>query len=148
MPEPRFNIRVYAIIIQQNQLLLSDEFVMGTLMTKLPGGGLEYGEGTLDCLHREMKEETGLDIRITGHFYTTDFFQKALFYDHTQLLSIYYKAQLIHPERLITSSRKHDFEHREGAQSFRWAHIQNMPAAELSFPIDRHVLHLLKSEIG
>lgn len=31
---------------------------------QIPGGGLEFGESIKDCLHRELKEETGLDLKI------------------------------------------------------------------------------------
>ena len=45
------NIRVYGIIINdENQVLLSDELRFGNAFTKFPGGGLEWGEGTKDCL--------------------------------------------------------------------------------------------------
>lgn len=76
---PLFNIRVYGILLDsQQRLLVSDEFIRGAYITKLPGGGLEFGEGTRDCLKREFKEETGLDVVIGDHFYTTDFFKSLL----------------------------------------------------------------------
>ena len=57
---PQFNIRVYGILInEQNQVLVSDELIRGNYYTKFPGGGLEFGEGTRDCLVREFKEELG-----------------------------------------------------------------------------------------
>ena len=73
---PNFNIRVYGILLDKNKrVLISDEFIRGNYFTKFPGGGLEFGEGTRDCLKREFKEETGLDVEIKEHIYTTDFFQ-------------------------------------------------------------------------
>ena len=54
-----FNLRVYGILInEQNQLLVSDEYIRGMKITKFPGGGLEFGEGTRDCLKREFLEES------------------------------------------------------------------------------------------
>ena len=56
-------------------VLVADELIHGRYITKFPGGGLEFGEGTLDAIKREMMEETGIEIEVLSHFYTTDFFQ-------------------------------------------------------------------------
>ena len=85
----RFNIRVYGIWIRDGQLLVNDELIRGTQVIKLPGGGLDIGEGTHDGLKREWKEELDLDIEVLDHFYTTDFFQQSAF-DNSQVISIYY----------------------------------------------------------
>ncbi len=75
-----FNIRVYGILInEQKQILVSDEFIRGNYYTKFPGGGLEIGEGTRDCLKREFKEEMNLNVEVGDHLYTTDFYQKSAF---------------------------------------------------------------------
>ncbi|MFX6853744.1 NUDIX domain-containing protein, partial [Acinetobacter baumannii] len=74
------------------RLLVSDEFIRGQFYTKLPGGGLEIGEGTRDCLAREFKEETGLTVTIGKHIYTTDFFQISAFNNKDQIISIYYEV--------------------------------------------------------
>jgi ADP-ribose pyrophosphatase YjhB (NUDIX family) len=74
----QFNIRVYGILInEQKQLLVSDEFIRGGYYTKFPGGGLEFGEGTRDCLKREFIEELNLKIEVLDHLYTTDFYQES-----------------------------------------------------------------------
>jgi 8-oxo-dGTP pyrophosphatase MutT (NUDIX family) len=73
--EIKYNIRVYALILNgENEVLLSDEYQMDMKMTKFPGGGMEYGEGTIDCLQREAMEEFGQSLINIRHFYTTDYY--------------------------------------------------------------------------
>jgi len=138
---------VYGIIMNsENELLLSDEFQLNMKMTKFPGGGLKFGEGSLDCLKREFREEcSGQEIFNIQHFYTTDFYQKALFYNDAQLLSIYYTAELKKPIRFKISERPFDFKELEnGSQSFRWKKPDEIEENEITFPIDRVVLKKLK----
>ena len=62
---PLFNVRVYGILIDDHQrLLVSDEFIRGNYITKLPGGGLEIGEGTREGLAREFMEEANLKVTV------------------------------------------------------------------------------------
>ncbi len=87
----QFNIRVYGILInEKDQVLVADELVKGYQITKFPGGGLEFGEGTIDCLKREFMEEANMEVEVTAHFYTTDFFQQSAFHKDHQIISIYY----------------------------------------------------------
>ena len=91
--EIKYNLRVYALIINERQeILLSDEYQLDMKMTKFPGGGMERGEGTIDCLQREAMEEFGQPLTNIRHYYTTDYYQPALFFQDTQLISIYYLA--------------------------------------------------------
>jgi 8-oxo-dGTP diphosphatase len=144
-----FNIRVYGIIINsRKQVLLSDEFVLNTYMTKFPGGGLHFGEGPEECIKREALEEFGQEVEIISHFYTTGFFQKALFYPDHQLISIYYKLRFIKKPLFRISKIAFDFDEiKEGSQSFRWVSIDKLIEADLTFPVDRYVLNLLKKQI-
>lgn len=144
----KFNIRVYALIVnQKKEILLADEDRFEMKMTKFPGGGLKPGEGTIDCLKREAKEEFGQEIEIIDHFYTTDFFQKALFFENQQLISIYYLARFKEKEQFRISSEPFDFDSNKSENlSFRYALINDLTENDLSFPIDRHVLRLLKEQ--
>jgi len=143
-----FNIRVYGVFLStENEVLVSDEYQLDTLMTKFPGGGLEFGEGTIDCLRREMREECQQEITDIKHFYTTDFFQQALFFDDHQLISIYYIARLAEPVNFKISRKPFDFgDHENGNQSFRWLDPGKINADEFTFPIDKHVANLLREK--
>ena len=142
-------IRVYGLIVNENkEVLISDEFQLDTKMTKFPGGGLEFGEGTIDALKREMREEcNGQEIKNIKHFYTTDFFQKALFYENKQLISIYYLANLSNPLKFRISETSFDFEeYKNGNQSFRWVKIKSINEDDITFPIDKFVACKLKEQ--
>jgi ADP-ribose pyrophosphatase YjhB (NUDIX family) len=141
----KFTIRAYAIIINENnEVLLSDEFVFGMRITKFPGGGVELGEGIVDCLHREAIEELGQDIEILQHFYTTEFFQQGLFKNDVQVVSVYYKAKLKENPKFKISNKPFDFENEiEGSQSFRWVSINEINVEEITLPIDNVVAGML-----
>jgi len=142
----KYVIRVYALILNdKNEVLVSDEYMMDMKMVKFPGGGMEKGEGTLECLQRESMEEFGQELTNISHFYTTDFYQEALFYEDHQLISIYYRAEFNEEIRFQISEKPFDFpELVNGAQSFRWIAPGELKEGELSFPIDRIVLEKLK----
>ncbi len=141
----RFTIRVYAIIINdRNEVLLSDEFRLGMKMTKFPGGGLEFGEGTIACLKREAIEEFGQEIEVLEHFYTTDFFQEALHNVNLQIISIYYLAKFKDEVQFKISDKVFDFnEVKDESQSFRWQQIKDLKSDDLTLPIDKKVVEIL-----
>lgn len=147
-----FNIRVYGILIDSNnRLLVSDEFIRGGYYTKLPGGGLEQGEGTRDCLKREFMEETGLDITVGAHLYTTDFFQVSAFNNKDQIISIYYKVYAEEPIALATRTTPFDFAPEQLAdpqgesEVFRWIEWDQLNEETMTLPIDKVVISILKS---
>lgn len=146
-----FNIRVYGILIDdQDRLLVSDEFIRGAYITKLPGGGLELGEGTRDCLKREFMEETGLDVTVGEHFYTTDFFQISAFNQKDQIICIYYR---VHPNEAFTFQTKEkafDFTQEQiadptkEAEVLRWIPCKDLTEKDVTLPIDKVVINMLK----
>lgn len=98
----RFNIRVYGIWIHENNILVNEEIIRNKSIIKFPGGGLEWGEGVIDCLKREWKEEVSMDIEVIEHYYTTDFFQASAF-DNSQVISIYYKVAGTFPVEIVNN---------------------------------------------
>jgi ADP-ribose pyrophosphatase YjhB (NUDIX family) len=146
-------IRVYGILKDSsNRVLVSDEFIRGSYYTKFPGGGLELGEGTRDCLKREFKEETNLDVSIGDHIYTTDFYQISAFNNTQQIISIYYFVQAPEPINLATKTTLFDFEPHQVADQqassevFRWVEWKDFSEETVSLPIDKIVVKLLKEK--
>jgi 8-oxo-dGTP diphosphatase len=138
-----FNIRVYGLLIHNNQVLVTDEFLMNMEITKFPGGGLEFGEGTIECIIREFHEELNIPIKVEKHFYTTDFFVKSAFND-TQVISIYYIVSTENPEQIITVDKPHQYtDKKNGAQIFRWIPLNKVNAFDFTFVIDQKVAEML-----
>ena len=107
----RFNVRVYGVLLDdQQRVLVSDEWIRGKYYTKFPGGGLEFGEGTRDCLKREFMEEMNLAVEVGEHLYTTDFFQLSAFNPDHQILSIYYLVKPLEEIKVRLSTIAFDFD--------------------------------------
>lgn len=150
-----FNVRVYGILINEaKQVLVSDEYIRGAYYTKFPGGGLEFGEGTRDCLVREFMEEMNLAVRVTQHIYTTDFFQRSAFSPGDQIISIYYYAEALAPITvpLRTTPFAFDeqqlqvYETRKEIETFRFIDWEAFSASSVTLPIDKVVADLVKGQ--
>lgn len=91
----KFNIRVYAAAVKDKKVLVLHEEYAGEQLMKLPGGGLEFGEGLKDCLHREFDEELNVKINVLGHLYTQEDFLVSRFRSNEQLLTVYYLVEIV-----------------------------------------------------
>jgi 8-oxo-dGTP pyrophosphatase MutT (NUDIX family) len=147
-----FTIRVYGILIDaQKRVLLSDEFIRGDYFTKFPGGGLEFGEGTRDCLKREFKEETGLDVKIGDHIYTTDYYQISAFNKSNQIIAIYYYAHAVEPVNVFAKITPFDFAPEQvsdpagQSEVLRWVTWEDLTQDTVSLPIDKIVVGMIKA---
>jgi 8-oxo-dGTP pyrophosphatase MutT (NUDIX family) len=147
-----FNIRVYGIIITEtNHVVVTDEFIRGQYITKFPGGGLEFGEGTRDCLKREIKEEMNLEATIGKHIYTTDYFQMSAFNPSHQIISIYYEVIPLEPIAVLFKQTAFDFEPHQVAdpqgesEVFRLIHLNEFSEASVTLPIDKIVAGMITS---
>ena len=134
-----FNLRVYALIIERDSILVSRELIDGKYLYKFPGGGLQYGEGLIEGLQRESMEEMSQNLKNIKHFYTTDFFQQSQFDSKDQLIAIYYKAKLTSKINNRLKVPIKDF------PVFEWKKITDFSDKELHFPTDKFVFNLLKN---
>lgn len=152
----RFNIRVYGILInEQKQLLVSDELIRGNYYTKFPGGGLEYGEGTRDCLKREFLEEMNLKVEVGEHIYTTDHFQQSAFHPDHQIISIYYfvkpldeiNARLSHIAFDFDEAQLKIYKEQNEIETFRFINWNELSEADVTLPIDKIVVKIIKQKV-
>lgn len=148
-----FNIRVYGILVNdKKQVLVSDEFIRGAYITKFPGGGMEFGEGTRECLQREFMEEMNLKVKIREHIYTTDFYQQSAFNKAHQIISVYYYTEALDPITAPLRSKPFDFdatqtkmyEETGETETFRFINWDELTENSVSLPIDKMVVKILK----
>jgi 8-oxo-dGTP diphosphatase len=137
----KFNIRVYGILRNDtDQILISDERRHGIEFTKFPGGGLEWGEGFVECLKREFREELHIDIQVNELFYATDFFMQSAFNPNDQLISMYYNVSLIDKNQLnLANINENSLNSKDEYETFHWIHLQDISADTFTFPIDQLV---------
>jgi mutator protein MutT len=139
----KFNLRVYALLINEKQeILLSDENRFGKFFTKFPGGGVEHGEGIQDALFRELQEELHLEITSADFFYFNEFHQASAF-DQSNLVAFYY---IVNIQKAAVQLQEEDytipFEQEQELQ--RWKALHELQKDELTFPVDQKVLEKLK----
>jgi mutator protein MutT len=138
----RFNLRVYGIIInEQDEVLVSDERRFGKSFTKFPGGGLKWGEGLKDCIRREIREELGLNSVIGELFYFNDFFQQSAFREEDQLMSFYFRVDSIAFDEIPTSD--HEVPLSVDGEEFRWIKRELLSPDHFTFPVDKLVAEKL-----
>lgn len=130
------NVRVYAACVKDNKLLVLFEEYAGEHLIKLPGGGLEFGEGVIDCLHREFAEELNIRICNIRHLYTQEDFVASRFRAHEQLLTIYY---------LVDIEDEHNLEIMcPGIKKTEWVSLDEENPFVL--PVDKIVYRLLQEK--
>ncbi|RZU24862.1 NUDIX hydrolase [Streptomyces sp. BK239] len=63
----KLRVAAYAVCVRDGRLLLARSPAPGgTYEWVLPGGGMEHGEDPYDTVVRELEEETGYRIEVTG----------------------------------------------------------------------------------
>lgn len=138
-----FNIRIYGLLInERNEVLIADERYGDRSFTKFPGGGLEWGEGTVDCLKREFLEELGVAVEIGELFYLTDFFQQSAFHEGHQLISIYYSVSC--SEEVLCAIESKD----ERCEGLRWIPCAEISEKDVTFPVDKIVAEKIRETSG
>ncbi|MBL3845684.1 NUDIX hydrolase [Bacillus paranthracis] len=87
---------VYGICIENNNILVIDKS-KGPYKNRydLPGGSLYEEESLLAALHRECKEETGLEVKVIKQVGTVDFQYPSKFkgYTHVHHIAVLYEVE-------------------------------------------------------
>lgn len=128
---------VACIIDEQERVLLTrrcihpfcDQWVM-------PGGKIDLGEAILEALHREVREEVGIEVRVEGLIDVFEHLKVGSGNDHFVIL--YYRAAPLSGEL-----RPNGVECTEAA----WIDKERLPAFDLT-PGTRHILAKVFPGVG
>lgn len=133
----KFNIRVYACVVKDKKVLVLHEEYAGDFLIKFPGGGLEFGESTIECLHREFLEELNIKITDLQHLYTQEDFVISKFRENEQLLTVYYTADILDESEFLIMD--------PCIEKTEWLPLQN-EGEPLKLPVDKVVFKILQEK--
>lgn len=131
----RFNIRVYGLLINKDALLILKEPYANEVLYKFPGGGVEFGEGIIQALKRELKEELNLDLFQHQHFYTQEEFVQSKFKTNEQLLTIYYLIEVSNLEAIEMVEKR--------IEKLLWIPFNKLTTENVNLPVDKIVVEKL-----
>lgn len=94
-------------------------------MWDLPGGELDHGENIIDCVKREVKEESSLDVNV---LFPVDVFSKVI--DDEHYISIVY----------VSNHRSGDVKLSKEHQTFKWIIPNKAIELEDLTPFTEHAL--------
>lgn len=134
----KINVRVYAMILKNGEVLVLHEEYVGEQLMKFPGGGLELGESVLECVQRELEEELNIKVKNIQHLYTQEDFLVSKFRNNEQLLSIYYLAEMVDENELLILD--------PCIEKIEWVSL-NTEENPFPLPIDKVAFDVLKKRI-
>ena len=129
--ELSFRPSVYAVIIKEGKVLLVKNWGDGY---EFPGGGIELGETIEEALVREVREETGLEIRVGKIVYTGgDFFKLSFTGECIQSILLYHLCEVIGGE--LSTAGFDEFE-KEHADMAEWIDLSEVGTLKFYNSID------------
>ena len=135
----KFNIRVNGIWLKGDKILMSNENIEGFKMLKLPGGGLEYGEGPVECVIREFQEELDVSIEVSRLVHTTETSIPSAFKKQEQVIAIHYLVTSNDVIAYMESTQPTRLG-GENYHMFEWCTLNPELLAKLTFEMDRQAL--------
>lgn len=132
-----FTIRIYGILLHNHKLMTLKEPYWGEILYKLPGGGLEFCEGTLQCLSRELKEELNLELDTAELFYVQEEFIRSKFKPNEQLFTVYYKITCKDINTLKICDKN--------IEEIHWIPLSELSEDKMTLPVDKKVVRKLLS---
>jgi 8-oxo-dGTP pyrophosphatase MutT (NUDIX family) len=118
-------VNVYGVIVKDNKIVISPQWQDNGF--DFPGGHLELGETTEATLVREVKEETGFDIKpleIIDVF--TSFFMHPRKQKPQQSIMIYYSAEIVGGKLSADGFDTHEHEYAKMARFATLDEIKKM----------------------
>lgn len=136
----KLNIRAAVVIIHNNKLLThrnvnSDHYA-------LPGGRVEIGENSADTIKREISEEMGKNIEITGYISSIENFFEMNNQKYHEIMFVH-KAEFVNEEDKILQETIKNIEGKDFLQ-YEWVELDKID----EYPILPKVIkEILKEKI-
>jgi len=123
--ELTFRPAVYGVIVKDDKILLSKQWDG----YDFPGGGIDLGEATADALVREVKEETGFDVKMGKILHCEHSFFKLPFVGtFVHSIHMYYQCEIVGGE---ISTEFLDEQEKQYADKPEWIELNKVKDIKL-----------------
>lgn len=89
----RFRVGAYGVLVEDGRVLLTRTVTRSAILNNFPGGAVELGEAPWDALQRELREETGLEVRPLELLHATERYYRSRDYPENQLVKLYWRVE-------------------------------------------------------
>ena len=132
----KLNIRTCGVIIHENKLLVHKN--ANENFCALVGGRIKIGESSEEALKREVFEEMGKKIEITGYVTTIENFFEADDFPYHEIMFVYRAEFEDEEDRKILNTIKNV--EGEDELSYEWVYLDDLDKAKLNPRILRDIL--------
>ena len=131
--ETTIRLTTYAIVLDDAKILLTKQHDRGYY---LPGGGVGIDESLEEAVIREVKEETGIDVKVKKYVTMKDILFKVTFREPQEAwraIIIFYLCEKIGGHTDSSDISKHEELYTQGAEWMPLNKLDEVPSSTKSF---------------